>query len=98
MLDKDAKEVWCQALESGEFKQCKGTLKKRFKKDTYFCCLGVAREIFPNIFGTSAGTSLNTKSLHLLGLAEADQYKLIVLNDNKEYSFKAIAKFIRKYL
>lgn len=51
-MDPIYKEQWCQALESGEYEQTKGALKKRTGLSTDeeekcfgFCCLGVLAEI-----------------------------------------------------
>lgn len=45
-------EKWLQALESGEYKQGRALLYKVDQDDDkYFCCLGVACEIFKNDVG-----------------------------------------------
>lgn len=40
MMDPKIKEAWCQALESGEYKQGQERLKSPGNK---FCCLGVIK-------------------------------------------------------
>ncbi len=42
MLDLDLRQEWIKALENGEWKQGKYTLKKEDK----FCCLGVVCELY----------------------------------------------------
>lgn len=39
-------DKWIKALESGEYKQTKGCLRKKLKDDTLgYCCLGVLEDI-----------------------------------------------------
>lgn len=40
-MNKDVKQKWVAALRSGEFEQCKGTLRM----GDSFCCLGVLSEL-----------------------------------------------------
>ena len=42
-MKKEIMEKWVQALESGDYSQCRGTLRKANKKKSKygFCCLGV---------------------------------------------------------
>lgn len=39
---KDRLRAWCAALRSGEFKQCKGALRREDER----CCLGVACDVY----------------------------------------------------
>lgn len=58
MIDPVIKEIWCEALESGEFEQGRGVLKMPHMKmlsddpDKYsYCCLGVLCEkLYPGSF------------------------------------------------
>lgn len=36
---------WLEALESGEYKQCKNYLKQDFENEIRYCCLGVGCEL-----------------------------------------------------
>jgi hypothetical protein len=109
-MDPVAKKIWCEALESGEFHQGRGALKKKNGSDgiTRYCCLGVAKEIFPGLKGDS-NASLTRDDCDLLGLKWDDVNKLMEMNDgerrythgyipNTSKSFKQIAEYIRRYL
>ena len=88
---------WIEALESGEYPQCRGRLKKYQSGITYYCCLGVANEIF----GWKSHTNhnyqvLTKKATDLLGLVSEtgtstdDKLSLAKLNDDGN-TFQQIA-------
>lgn len=102
-LTQTLREEWVKALESGEYKQCKGALER---EGTY-CCLGVAcviaekhgieviRDDQRNIVG---GDFDHQPAVDLaLLLCEHAQSKLVELNDAEERNFAEIAKFIRNH-
>lgn len=66
-------EQWLQALESGEYKQCKGWL---FKDDAY-CCLGVAEIVCGRTF-TFCGLDIKDKYRKLY------HEKLVMLGEDFE--------------
>jgi len=43
---KDIKEEWIKALESGEYKQGTGCLRRTVLEDDKFCCLGVLCDLY----------------------------------------------------
>ena len=43
-MNKEIKDKWLAALRSGEYKQCRGRLKKG-NKNKSFCCLGVLTDL-----------------------------------------------------
>jgi hypothetical protein len=93
-LDPVAKEVWCEALRSGEFKQG----KKWLKRGSRYCCLGVAREIFPALSREGAHIEmLSARALDLLGLPFHAELHLINMNDDGK-SFAEIADYIEQNL
>jgi len=101
---------WIEALESGEYKQCRRKLYDPKAKG--FCCLGVACVIngvpitsryyqrnggANNLFST-AKTEAVMRKLHLrngLGCGFKNRDSLVVLNDEGK-SFKDIAQILRK--
>ena len=44
-MSKYWKEAWLDALRSGEYKQCRGALRKVKGKTESFCCLGVLTDL-----------------------------------------------------
>jgi hypothetical protein len=99
-LDPVAKEVWCEALRSGEFRQCKGAMHDGAGGH---CCLGVAMEIFPWLTDYDGrGQILSEESCELLGLGfngwdAAVQQQLSEMND-ADSSFADIADYIERNL
>jgi len=101
---------WTKALRSGEYKQCKGVLKRRQPAghNTY-CCLGVAIEVCgtqkekkellsfrPGMRGRmdSNSASMPATSQARLGLTFGLAGTLMNLNDTQKKSFKFIADYI----
>ena len=103
--DKKQINQWCEALESGKYKQT----RHRLQESKGYCCLGVACELF--------GENLKRdKDGYLVGKKPFDQrnekatipdwlvrinyassiYSLTCYNDIQKLSFKEIAKKIRK--
>tara|TARA_Y100001968_G_C19392416_1_gene736362 strand:+ start:486 stop:794 length:309 start_codon:yes stop_codon:yes gene_type:complete len=86
---------WAEALRSGEFKQTTGALKKGNQHSASYCCLGVARELFPDKINKERGEGiLDQESLAVLGISDDEQQTLIDMNDNENKSFKQIADYI----
>lgn len=92
-LDPIAKEVWCEALRSGEFKQTTGELKN----DLGFCCLGVAAEIFPWLEQAEDEYLLDKSSCNLLRMDYETQLGLAGMNDGG-MTFPEIADYIEANL
>ncbi len=96
---------WIDALESGEYKQCRNELTN----GEGFCCLGVACEIDDAVQkqvsvhgirylfnGFYQGNSLPSGYDRELGLQGSDSENVLVrLNDHEEKSFKEIAQRLR---
>lgn len=100
---------WAQALESGEYKQCKGQLRK----GDSFCCLGVLCNLHaqehPEIAAKqkkkssylSEATALPDAVQEWAGMdseygARVYGRPLTMLNDAEGFTFPEIAKVIRK--
>ncbi len=96
-MDKKLKARWVKALESGNYKQCKG----RLAGGGYYCCLGVLHKIEPKIEQDWLDGSLVPETCKI---DLTDQYQLIRMNDGEgqwqgnRKSFKEIAKWIRANL
>ncbi len=97
---------WVDALESGEYKQGKGTLVRKTDKGLEFCCLGVAYKVCrpkKKFMTTTAMLSyvdpilvdkLGLNQQHVGGMRF--ESLLADFNDIHGHSFKWIAKWIRK--
>lgn len=123
-------EAWLKALESGEYKQCKGYLST----GGGYCCLGVACEVkgmkgkecldgdetetkVVLKFGSNIATAppsvethlclrsdmgtfdrelVSEKDLEAIEKAKPECTDLATLNDDAGWSFKRIARFIRR--
>ena len=111
-MDSRVKELWCSALESNEYEQCEG----RLKKDNRYCCLGVLTELYtkehPDDHETklnlATGTSLNKEVSSWSGIESfaADFSKMVngkptnfsLMQENDwGTSFRDIAVLIRKH-
>jgi hypothetical protein len=101
LTPREARELWCRALESGEYAQATGRLRDGFG----FCCLGVACELamqqdIIEEYEASDGTLANYPSVReWLGLADEEgcyesRSTLTDLNDGGK-SFAEIAAVIR---
>jgi hypothetical protein len=97
----EAQTKWLEALESGEYKQC----KKALKKGDSYCCLGVGGvtlgldellEIGSSSFYVDIKDGLN-----LIGEMgqpkDIDLLPLYQLNDHQGKTFKQIAAHLREY-
>lgn len=51
MTPIEARQLWVQALRSGEFKQGTGSLHSRPGDEDRYCCLGVACEVYQRHVG-----------------------------------------------
>lgn len=90
----DLQEKWLKALESGEYEQGVGQLKREDK----YCCLGVACEVM-GIEYSGFHPGLSEAAGELVGLTsfgdpKDDSYSLTYLNDNGK-TFKEIAEIVR---
>ena len=93
-LDPIAKEVWCEALRSGEFPQTQNKLKSA----DGWCCLGVAAEIFPALKQADREEELlSVNSLALLNITWEQQHALAYMND-RPMPFAEIADYIEREL
>lgn len=103
MLDPIVKEVWCEALRSGEFRQGSGCLKHRRNNRTEYCCLGVLCTIFPQLENED-DVFLDDKLRRLVGLTEVQQQRLASMNDGDDFAnipkhnFSEIADYIESNL
>lgn len=102
-MKRELRDKWCEALESGNYKQ--GT--KRLRKDGKYCCLGVLCDVaglgWVNIddeyFATYGECVDNVRVgdfVKILGLNNAEESRLIKLNDILSYNFKQISEFIKE--
>jgi hypothetical protein len=103
-VDKKLKTKWVAALRSGKYKQGCGQLKTVSvkpdgSKKELFCCLGVLKDIQPDIRARNHGFYL---SCYRSGLDRDTQKTLGAFNDGGEdggqWSFRRIATWIEKNL
>ena len=103
---------WIEALESGEYKQCREALWDSINKG--FCCLGLACKLngvavdsddfVSGCYDQTLNATLETKDvmnkLHLRnedGESErSDQMSLVALNDLEDKTFSEIAAILRE--
>ena len=103
---------WIEALESGEYKQCREALWDSINKG--FCCLGLACKLngvavdsydfVSERYDQTLGATLETRDvmnkLHLRnedGESErSDQMSLVALNDLEDKTFSEIAAILRE--
>jgi hypothetical protein len=91
-MNLEERDFWCKNLKSGEYPQEHGSMHNRDK--TAFCCLGVAREIFPRY--TQVETTTGTSWFTHMGLTEDIVTDLINLNDGVRWTFPQIAGWIEQ--
>jgi len=86
------KRKWVAALRSDKYRQ--GTTELKYKNDegTFFCCLGVLRDLYPAVRRDRGGGELLSPAT--CGLSKATQESLAQKNDSGHYSFEDIADFI----
>lgn len=111
-LPKVFRRRWLAMLRSGRYRQTQGSNRKTYAGQNAYCCLGVACRAAGVPAGKVAGASLTsfhsgydytgnghttldrvTKTRGFIGL----QTRLVTLNDQKKWSFKAIAGYIDKH-
>ena len=101
-MTQELKEKWVAALRSGEYSQCKASLKEDAGNGTVgYCCLGVLREIAcpPQDFLTWDDRGyLSTKGLDAAGLTWEQARDLAYRNDGSgehpRHDFREIADYI----
>lgn len=99
---------WIKALRSGEFRQA----KEQLKKDAGYCCLGVACVVTRTRFKATDG-GLPPAAMKKIGLRDDQGYyegpdgelsclgegrSLVDHNDEDNWSFKRIARFVEQQL
>lgn len=106
-MDPEVKRLWVEALESGEFKQATGMLR-RDEDGTRYCCLGVLCELHRRLSsdpfewencgnGKSYGGGLILPPEEVSEWAEAPiGYCEVGLLNDKGESFSAIAAYIQE--
>lgn len=107
-MDSLIKQEWVNALRSGKYKQGQEILKEFSPSNNcdLYCCLGVLREINPNVEGNEDHTNPNTStelsvpSLEFIGMDKDEQSALVSMNDGDEdrgnESFNQIADYIEE--
>ena len=104
-MNKEAKEMWIDALRSGKYKQGKSFLKNY---DNTYCCLGVLVEVFEHHYGLKFDREINGNShtefgscrssisppdivSNWINISPRHQALLVNLNDKHNCSFEGIA-------
>ena len=105
-MNKEIKDKWVAALESGEYRQT----QRQLKDWQGFCCLGVLCDIHAKEVGTMWVTENNSASYlqkhatlpkeveEWAGIDRQNWRELISLNDDRGYSFEKIAEVIKRTL
>lgn len=110
MLDKpwpELKQIWVDALRSGDYKQTKGTLHNL--DDGGFCCIGVACVVWgiatpekigviPYVYGVDEGISEYYSLWRSVHTSLKTVQPILTGMNDKGYAFTEIAKFIEEKL
>lgn len=96
-VNKPLLKRWIAALESGNFRQAKGRLKRVHGGQASHCCLGVLRELEPAVFvgKNRVEGMLPEDGLKKVMGCNIDQDRLANMNDRGD-SFKVIARHLRR--
>ena len=98
------RETWATALESGEYKQGLGCLRREENGEYLYCCLGVAQEIFePGSIGFNdlihkvrgSAAEPTPEVYECLGMKSSEFSFLADANDSLMWDFQRIASVIR---
>lgn len=113
-LDPKVKDVWVKALRSGKYRQGRFRLKAGNQHGTFYCPLGVLREVSPvslktlNEFGYPKQAYLSNG--YVIGLDMGTQIEIAKMNDGRTLhdgyplkelrpkDFDTIANYIEKRL
>ncbi len=85
MMTPETKQLWIDALRSGDWKQCTGAYSD---KHGGFCCLGVLGKII--------GTPLCSDGIAQTGLTDLQGVQCVRMNDEHRLTFPEIADVIEK--
>lgn len=96
-MDAKFKKKWVKALVSGEYKQCRGVLRRADAHGERFCCLGVARNILDPLSRRGDAGYLVDEHANKIGLDSLVQAELASMND-AGVPFEVIAGFIDQSL
>lgn len=91
MLNKENMLKWADALESGNYKQCKATLHN----EEGFCCIGVAHDLLVGPVTTNLSDEYEAVR-HKCGYDTKQETTFYRMNDTQHKSFKEIAAYIRE--
>lgn len=111
-MNKRLATKWVKALRSGEYKQGQHQLRNRpwvWEYDDYgdaidgspkggevqHCCLGVLYEVVTEKQAPKRGL-LPKSVLAQCGMSPDGQEKLVMFNDDRQWSFKKIANWVEK--
>jgi hypothetical protein len=105
-MNAELKQKWLAALRSGEYKQCRTSLRKQ---DNSFCCLGVLYDVSGTSweprqdFGDYISSDgevvfLSEEMLAATGISQDEQNILWRMNDRDRASFSEIADYIEQHL
>ena len=95
-MKKELVERWCDALESGEYKQGKGSL---YNSDSgEYCCLGVLCAVLDpdNTGGWQGFSIIPNKFKQMFKFDMTAQSHFVGLNDQEGWSFNELAKDMRR--
>lgn len=93
------KEKWCEALRTGKYRQGNGVLCGSDMHGSFYCCLGVLRDVMDSSDYASSGNGqfLAPHQLRASGLSQEQQSFLAEMNDNGE-KFSTIADYIETHI
>lgn len=99
-MNHERMQRWIDELRSGNHKQTCGTLHRQsYPGQEKHCALGVLDLVFQADQGRSAldtGRPYRTVLTNFLDIDILEAWKIIVLNDDRHYSFNDIADYLEK--
>jgi hypothetical protein len=106
-MKPEIKQLWLEALRSGNYKQGRGRLCIVYPHETLYCCLGVLEDLHDKTDPTKISVLrnymyLSGETIKWAGLDNRNPYvgqkKLSYMNDSSEMNFNQIADEIEKHL
>ena len=109
-MNERVKQLWVEALRSGEYKQCNYSLRRDESKVISYCCLGVLCELYAREHSHFDWAQIGIRTwlpvyvMHWAGLTKPDpepkygDHTLSDLNDRAGYNFEQIAEVIEKWM
>lgn len=91
-MNREMRDIWLEALRSGRYRQGTMRMKREVDSNTYFCCLGVLREVC--LLNGESNAILAFGELKKTGIKLEEASVLTKMNDVYKLSFPQISDWI----